>query len=96
MVVRNERFETKGTLETMQLTGSKYHGLYRFERNNLPRWRWRCCCAANAIDAGAGGTTRTARSDSRLESAMKVWDSSSDEEEEGNEVEVINPVMEMQ
>ena len=41
---------------------------------------WKYCCAANRIDES---------------SVMRVWDSSSDEEEEGNEVEVINPVMEM-
>ena len=62
-------------------------------RKFLPGWRY-CCAAANQIDEDGG--TRTTRSDSRLEIAMKVWDSSSDEEEEGGEVEVINPVMEMQ
>ena len=63
-------------------------------RNFLPGWQY--CCAATYVDEDGDGTSR-ARSESRLESVMRVWDSSSDEEEEeGGDVEVINPVMDMQ
>ena len=61
-------------------------------RNFLPGWRYCCVLPRKPIDDRG---TRTARSESRLDRVIKVWDSSSDEEEEVDNVEVINPVMEM-